>query len=317
MILHSPLTGRGCESTLRGTLSGAGRRSPWAVSRSSSPACTLMQVPRRHPDAGHDLRSGGGARGTRNNPGALRLRLASRRRARPARLPSHRSVWPSRGRKPVDLFAPATQRNGAGDGFGRQPGFDFEESAPGSDHHDGAGPATRPRPGRGVRPSITAQGRRARRTPPQWQEGLLPPEPRRRVSARDLRRDRLKARNAAEERGSLAEGGDRVSKNAQARDYQSDPDDAQYHRGRRQDPLAAVRQIAETTLKIRTVRPSTFPRLRGSRDPSMCLRRRDAKPRSRRRFADVSAGGLAAPPRSGSRAVRRTVRPGLATPRSP
>jgi hypothetical protein len=107
------------------------------------------------------------------NPGPLRVRLATRRGARPAGLPAHPRVRSPRGREPVDLVVPTVQRVGAGGGAGRQPGFRPQGPAPRPDYHDGAFPATRPRPGRGLGPPFEAQGRRARRALPKGQEGLL------------------------------------------------------------------------------------------------------------------------------------------------
>lgn len=56
-------------------------------------------------------------------------------------------------------------------------------------HYHRASRGSRPEPRRGLRPPLAAQGRRLGRAPPHREEGLLPPERRRRVAARGVRRN--------------------------------------------------------------------------------------------------------------------------------
>src|SRR5215207_5783427 len=75
-------------------------------------------LPRRCHSAGKALRGGHRAGGAWDNPGALRLRLAPRRGARPTRLPAHPRVRPPRGGEPVGLLVLCPQRDGAGAALG-------------------------------------------------------------------------------------------------------------------------------------------------------------------------------------------------------
>lgn len=70
--------------------------------------------------------------------------------------------------------SPGAERDGAGGGIGCRPS-DRPQGPPRASHHDGARPGAPPEPRRGFRPSIEAQGSRARRASSKRQEGVLSP----------------------------------------------------------------------------------------------------------------------------------------------
>jgi hypothetical protein len=131
---------------------------------------------RGRPGAGQGLRGDYRARRTRDNPCALRLRLAPCRGTCPTRLPAYPRVRSPRGGEPVELLIPCAQWGSDRGRPGSKKGVHPQGPSARAGHHDRARPPTSPEPRYNLGPPLAAQGRTAGRAASQRQKSLLSAE---------------------------------------------------------------------------------------------------------------------------------------------